>query len=84
MPNPQSRELVPAPYENAALIGADDNTDIRVTQALYIGATGTLRVTMFGGQVTTFTAVQAGQILPISVTRVWATGTSATGIIGLW
>jgi hypothetical protein len=81
---PIAREFSPAMYEHAFPTGTNDVDDIRVTQAIYVGATGTLRVTMFGGDVVTFNGVQAGQILPISVTRVWTTGTTATGIIGLY
>lgn len=81
---PIAKEFSPTTYENAFPTGTNDTVDIRVTQAIYVGATGTLRVTMFGGQIVTFNGVQAGQVLPISVIRVWTTGTTATGVIGLY
>lgn len=51
---------------------------------LYIGVTGTLRVLMVGGTIVNFQVVTAGQFLPIKVLQVFATGTSADGIIALW
>jgi hypothetical protein len=51
---------------------------------LYIGGTGTLKVTTIGGDEVTFVAVQAGTFIPIHVIKVWSTGTSATNIVALW
>ena len=51
---------------------------------LYIGGAGTLKVTTVGGDEITFSGVLAGTFFPVQVTRVWATGTSATNIIALW
>lgn len=50
---------------------------------LVIGGAGTLKVTCVDGSVAVFAAVTAAQIIPLAVTLVWATGTSATGIVGL-
>jgi len=51
---------------------------------LYVGGTGTLKVTTIGGDDVTFTGVPAGTFIPVHVVRVWATGTSATSIVALW
>lgn len=58
---------------------ADANGPFR---GLYIGVTGTLKVTMVDGSVATFTNVAAG-VLAIAVLNVWTTVTTATGVVGL-
>lgn len=52
-------------------------------RALYVGGAGNLSVVTAGGQTVTFNGVPAGYILPISVTRVRATDTTATNILAL-
>lgn len=79
-----AKEYSPATYEHAFPITPNDTQDIRLTQAIYVGSTGALTVVMFGGETVTFAGVQAGQVLPISITRVLDAGTDATGIIGLY
>ena len=51
---------------------------------LYVGGTGTLKVTTIGGDDVTFVGVLAGTFLPVHVLRVWSTGTTATNIVALW
>jgi len=51
---------------------------------LYVGGTGSVKVLTIGGDEVTFSAVPAGTFMPIQVLRVFATGTSATGIVALW
>lgn len=51
---------------------------------LYIGGTGDVRVTMYGGNILTFKAVPTGYFMPIHVKKLWSTGTTATDIIALW
>ena len=51
---------------------------------LYVGNGGSLKVTMSGGSEITFFNVQDGTFLPISVSRVWNTETTATNIVALW
>lgn len=73
------------PVENAFPISANDVTEFdSVTRALYIGQAGHVAVVMKGGQTVTFSNVPAGSLLPIRVTRVLATGTTAGLIIGLF
>lgn len=50
---------------------------------LYIGSAGAVAVVMADGTQVTFAAVPAGTILPIAVREVLATGTTASGIVGL-
>lgn len=61
-----------------------DGADVAVSaDALYIGEAGNVAVTMaYGGDVT-FMAVPAGTVLPVSVTAVLDTGTTAGDIIAM-
>ena len=81
------------PCLNADEVTPDDNNDLtNNSRALYIGVTGDVEVTMVGntnvvGTDATgllFEAVPAGTILPIAVSRVRATDTTASGIIALY
>jgi hypothetical protein len=51
---------------------------------LYVGGAGDLKVDTVGGDAVTFVAVPAGSFIPVQVTRVYSTGTSATSIVALW
>ena len=72
-----------SPALSGVEVTPNDSANLQPTRALYVGGTGTLRVTMRNG-VVNFTAVQAGMIYPIEVSRVYATGTTATGIVALF
>lgn len=54
-----------------------------MTRALYVGATGALHVLLASGAEVTFAGVAGGTMLPIRVRKVFATGTTATSIVGL-
>lgn len=72
------------PVAHAAEITPSNGADLpHVTRVLYLGGAGDLRVTMADGSLVTFAALSAGWH-PIRVSRVHATGTSATNIIGAW
>lgn len=61
----------------------DDSADLPlVTLALNVASVGTVRVTTADGSISDVT-VNPGQVFPLRVSRVWQTGTSATGIRGL-
>ena len=50
---------------------------------LFVGGAGNVAVITMEGTTLTFTGVTAGSILPIVVTKVRATGTTATNIVGM-
>lgn len=78
-------EGLTSPADNAAAVTPSDSTDLAFnSRALYVGGAGNLVVTMAGGGDVTFTAVPAGSILPIRVSRVKATSTTATSIVNLY
>lgn len=59
----------------------DSNT--QAGRALYVGGAGDIAVVMKNGDEVTFSGVAAGTLLPIRVTKVKATGTTATLILRL-
>lgn len=61
----------------------DDATDLaRVSLALNVATPGTVRVTTQDGTITDV-HIHPGHAFPLRVRRVWATGTTATGIRAL-
>jgi hypothetical protein len=74
-----------SPPEHALAIVPDDGADLpQVTRALYVGGGGDVALVMRGGEAVSFLAVPGGTLLPVRARRVRASGTTATGIIGLW
>lgn len=67
----------------AIAITPADNDLAAAVRALYVGGSGNVKVTDALGNATTFSNVPAGVILPVTVVRVWSTGTTASAIIGL-
>lgn len=64
-------------------ITPSDSADLaHVTTSLNVATPGTVRVTTADGSVADLT-IFPGNAFPVRATRVWLTGTSATGIRGL-
>lgn len=73
-----------SPATSAAAVTPADGTDLPYfTRALYIGTTGDLAVIMMDGSAVTFPTVPVG-VLDIRVSRVKATGTTASNIVALF
>jgi hypothetical protein len=71
--------------DNAAAVVPNDAGKLTATRRLYIGVAGDVTVDMVGGQVgVLFKAALAGHYLDVRVTRVYATGTTATNIVAMW
>ncbi|MCG7495074.1 hypothetical protein [Thalassobius sp. Cn5-15] len=69
---------------NLAQITPDDTTDLPVvSQWIYIGGAGTLRVTTLGGQTLTLPNLHVGWHL-MELVRIHASGTTATDLIVGW
>lgn len=68
----------------ATAVTPSDTTVLTATKGLYVGASGDVVVTMFNGVDATFKGLAAGIIHPISVTKVKATGTTATNILAVY
>jgi len=81
-----------APAGFAAVVTPNDSTDLPfATRAVWVGGAGTLTVNMKGqnaqnpGQANVLiSGIPAGTLLPIAVTRIKTTGTTATLIVALW
>jgi len=72
------------PAQDFVAITPNDAADLADRpKALYIGGAGTLVLRNAAGASVAF-AVQAGSVLPVRPNRVMATGTTATGIVGLY
>ena len=75
-----------APSDPATIafdVTPNDAADLpHVTVGLNVATPGTVRVTAADGTTTDVT-IHPGHVFPLRVRRVWATGTSATGITGL-
>ena len=84
--NPVSQVEGGPSFENAAAVTPDNSTDLTTpARALWVGSVGDVKVNMCSsGQPVTFTNVPSGTLLPVAVTRVFATGTSASNIVALW
>ncbi|MET3578214.1 hypothetical protein ABID19_001231 [Mesorhizobium robiniae] len=72
------------PATHAVEVTPSDDADLAtIPRALWIGVGGDVRVTTIGGETVTFKSVQDGAF-PVRVTRVYATGTTATDIVAVW
>ena len=73
-----------APASHAFAVTPSDAADLPETvRALYVGGAGALSVVMASGAEVVFANLAAASILPVRASRVKATGTSATQIVGL-
>ena len=78
-------EGLTAPADNLIAITPSDSTDLaHNSRAIYVGGAGNLVVTPAGGGSNVTLAVVAGAVLPIRVSRVLSTGTTATGLVNLY
>ncbi len=73
---------------DALAVTPSDATVIPTTRALYVGVGGTVVVVtadaVSASTTSTFVGVPAGTVLPIQVTKVYSTGTTATNILALY
>lgn len=75
----------PGPCRHAVAVTPSDTTPLSdVSRALYVGGTGTLTAIMQDGTTVEFQAIPVGTILPICVSQVKATGTTASLIVAMW
>ena len=70
----------------AVTITPDDSTDLIEipTTGLYVGGNGDIKVDMLDGTTTTFVGLKAGVVYPFKITRIYATGTTATDIVVIY
>ncbi len=73
-----------APAESAVAVAKSDTVGFAKTRGLFVGVAGVVVAVMADARVVTFTGVQNGQILPIQITRVNSTNTTATDMVALY
>lgn len=72
------------PASSGFPVTPSDGSDLpETTRALYVGIGGNLTVRMLSGETLALSNVSPGSLLPLRVTRVFATGTTAAAIAGL-
>lgn len=72
------------PAGRAEAVTPSDSTDLTyLSRALWIGVAGNVAVTMASGDAVTFVGVAAGTLLPVRVSRVKSTGTTATSLVAV-
>lgn len=74
------------PVQNGFVITPNDTQDIAIyPRGLYCGTGGDIKVDLVGGSAgIVLKALAAGIVHPIRVKRVYATGTTAADILGLY
>lgn len=81
-----SRDLVSditEPPRHAFDITPDDDTDLTfVTRAIWVGTGGNLKVTLVGGETVTYKNLPDGTEKVGCFVRVFATGTTASDLVG--
>ena len=78
----KSTDMSSASY--AFAITPHNTNDLAVpTRGIYVGVSGDVKVDI-GGVAITLVGLAAGMIHPLQVTRVYATGTTATSIVGVY
>lgn len=75
--------VTPSDTTNIPNIATQDGSGNRGC-VIYIGGAGDLKVTTSGGDTVTLVGLLAGQFIPLSVIKVFSTGTTATNVIALW
>jgi hypothetical protein len=72
-----------SPASHVFAVVPDDATDLPMaSRALSVAQTGLVQVTTTGGTTATI-YVAAGGAFPVRAVRIWATGTTASGIVAL-
>lgn len=75
------------PAEHVALPSLSDSADLTdVTRGLSFAVAGDIKVNTVGGETVVIPsgALAPGIIHPLRVSRIWSTGTAATGLVVYW
>lgn len=67
-----------------AITPSNDNDLAYVTKALFVGVGGTITLIAVDDTASIQLTVPTGAIIPVRAKRVLATGTAATGIVGMY
>ena len=73
------------PATHAVSITPDDSNDLAyVSRGVWVGGAGAMKVTMYGGETVLLSGITAGSLLPIRVSRIFSTDTTATLIVSFY
>lgn len=73
------------PPSHAFTITPSDDEELTfMTRGIYLGVAGDVAVQLQSGDIVTFVGMAAGMIHPLRLRQVYATGTTATGIVGIY
>lgn len=61
-----------------------DSASLPSPSVIYVGITGNVRVITAQGDDVVFTGVPAGGVIPVQVTKVWATNTTASALVRVY
>lgn len=61
-----------------------DTVNLATPSVIYVGSSGNVKVTTAQGDNTVFIGLQAGQVIPVQVIRVWASDTTATNLLRIY
>lgn len=77
-------ESLTSPPSHLVAVTPDDGQDLpAVSRALNVAASGAVQITTAGGDTVSVT-VAAGVVFPVRARRIWAAGTTATGIVAMY
>ena len=77
-------DSIETPPAYGASVTPSDSTDLTTpARGLNVAVSGNVKVTLVGGDTVTY-YIAAGIQFPALVSRVWSTGTDATGIVASW
>ena len=79
-----SPSLTSPAIDGQAVVPSNTALLTQVSRAIYVGAAGDISAELASGTQVTFTAVPAGMILPLRLSKIRATGTTAQNIVALW
>jgi hypothetical protein len=68
----------------ARTITLSDTVNMETPATVYVGVGGDVAVTTFNGENVTFVGLPAGSVIPVTVTRVWVTGTTAASLLACY
>ncbi|CAB4134638.1 hypothetical protein UFOVP274_13 [uncultured Caudovirales phage] len=68
----------------AAVVTPSDTVNFNTPSIVYVGGAGNVQVTTAQGDQVTFSGLQAGQVIPVQVLRVWSASTTATNMIRIY
>tara|TARA_R100000734_G_C3319092_1_gene114254 strand:+ start:5779 stop:6048 length:270 start_codon:yes stop_codon:yes gene_type:complete len=76
--------VTPSDTANIPSVSTDPGANRNNGCVLFVGGAGNIKVTTVGGDEVTFNGISSGTFIPVQVTKVHSTGTSATNIVALW